>query len=115
MARANVFGDTVQARLTPSSPFGIQELWRIFKVFNKPKVDKAKVMVKDRDGVDNARGVMPGGNGRQDQNSEPGSLPAEETATVLDNSKDIKQDKDAKRAILQTVGAIADLHERIKK
>ncbi|KIM85186.1 hypothetical protein PILCRDRAFT_5540 [Piloderma croceum F 1598] len=118
VARANVFGDAVRARLTPSSPFGIQELWRIFKVFNKPKVDKAKNVMKDkgknREGVDNARGVMPDGNGGQNPNSELGGLPAEETATVLDNSKDIKRDKDAKRAILQTVGDIADLHERIK-
>jgi len=119
VARANVFGDAVQARLTPSSPFGIQELWRIFKVFNKPKVDRAKNVVKDkgkdREGVDNTTRVMPDGIGGQDQNSESGALPAEETATVLDDSKDIKRDKDAKHVILQTVGDIADLHERIKK
>jgi hypothetical protein len=119
VARANVFGDAVQARLTPSSPFGIQELWRIFKVFNKPKVDRAKNVVKDkgkdREGVDNATRVMPDGIEGQDQNSESGGLPAKETATVLDDSKDIKRDKDAKRVILQTVGDIADLHERIKK
>lgn len=118
MARADIFGDAVQARLIPSSPFGIQELWRIFKVFNKPMVDKAKNVVKDEGkdwvGVDNAT-VMPDGNGRQHRNSEPGDLPAEETATVLDDSKDIKRDKDAKRTILQAVGDIADLHERIKK
>ena len=99
IARANVFGDTVQARLTPSSPFGLQELWRIFKVFNKPKVDKG---MKTDESVEGK------------QKSEPVGQ-ASETTTVLDDSKDTKQDKDIRRAILQTLSDIADLHERIKK
>jgi hypothetical protein len=120
VARANVFGDTVQARLTPSSPFGLQELWRIFKVFNKPKVDKANKVVNDEGkakldmGKDRNRGIKTNENVEGKETSEPVGQ-VSETTTVLDDSKDTKQDKDIRRAILQTLGGIADLHERIKK
>jgi GRAM domain-containing protein 4 len=117
VASANFLGDAVQARLTPSSPFGLRELWRIFKVFHKPKVDKAKNVVKgqgkkanDNEDMNKVKEVAEGKG-----SSEPVTQAPEETVTVLDDSNDTKQDKDVKRAILQTLSDIVDLHERIKK
>lgn len=113
VARADVFGDTVQARLTPSSPFGLQELWRIFKVFNKSKEDKGKKLVRDKGkGKTQDRVVVPDEN--MEGNKPPGQGP-EEATTVLDDSEETNQDKDTKRAILETLNNIADLHERIRK
>jgi hypothetical protein len=119
VARANVFGDAVQARLTPSSPFGLQELWRIFKVFNKPKVDKVKKVVKDKgkdmEAKNKDKAMKPDENVEGEVKSDPVGQAPQEAATVLDDSKDTNQEKDTKRAILETLNSIADLHERIKK
>ena len=115
VARANVFGDAVQARLTPSSPFGLQELWRIFKVFNKPKAQKVKKVVKDKGKDKEDKGLKPNGNVERDGKSEPVGQATREAATVLDDSTDANQDTDVKRIILQALGNTADLHERIKK
>jgi hypothetical protein len=118
VARANIFGEAVQARLTPSSPFGLRELWRIFKVFNKPKVDKAKVaehMGKGKATQDSNKSSKLDENVERNKNRKPvGSAPAE-IGIVLDDSEDGQQDKDVKRAFLQILGNIADFHERIKK
>lgn len=110
VARASVFGDEVQARLMPSSPFGLTELWRIFKVFNKPKVDKAKDVIKESS---NAKGK-----GKYKDSTSPektDSQPTREAPTVLDGSEESSLDTDSKRAILQSMAEIADLHERVKK
>ncbi|KZP31369.1 hypothetical protein FIBSPDRAFT_49641 [Athelia psychrophila] len=109
VARASVFGDEVQARLMPSSPFGLTELWRIFKVFNKPKVDKAKDVIKESS---NAKGK-----GKYKDSTSPektDSQPTREAPTVLDGSEESSLDTDSKRAILQSMAEIADLHERVK-
>lgn len=103
VVRANAFGDQVQARLVPSSSFGLTELWRIFKVFNKPKVDKAKCVIKEGKGKKEA----------DDKNGD--SQPPIEAATVLDDSEGSGHDRDTKRALLQILAGIADLHERVKK
>lgn len=109
--RAKVFGDAVQARLTPSSPFGIMEIWRIFKVFNKPKVNKAKRAMANK-GKGKEKNMAPGPS-EQDDGKDPEPEPGE-AATVLDDAGG-KQDKDGKRAVLKILGDIADLHERVKK
>jgi hypothetical protein len=114
IGRSNAFGRTVQAHLTPSSPFGLQELWRIFKIFNKPKVDKAKNIINDK--VKVQEGIQSDNNLEGERiNGSVDQTPGE-AVTVLDGSDDAaKQDGDAKRAILQMLSDIADLHERIKK
>jgi hypothetical protein len=79
-------------------------------------MDKAKNVVKDKGkGQQGVDFVKPDMNGEQQGIGEPVDQASEEAATVVDGSKDAKQDKDAKRAILRTLGDIADLHERIKK
>jgi hypothetical protein len=108
VARANVFGDAIQARLTPSSPFGLTELWRLFKVFNKPKVDRAKGAGKDegksRNETSNPESSEIGKGDPIDQ--------AGETPTVLDDYRDSRENS-SKRVILQILGDVADLHERV--
>ncbi|KAJ7630925.1 hypothetical protein FB45DRAFT_747715 [Roridomyces roridus] len=77
--RADEFGREMSTRFSPSSPFGLTELWRLFKVFNKGKVTK------------------------------------EDSSTVLDSAEpQNSQESDFKRAILQALSEVADLHERVK-
>jgi len=79
-------------------------LWRLFKVFNKPKKAKAENFTDEKL------------SGRPSQALPPDRDPDEETATVFDSeaSKDSCQENDVKRKVLQTLAEIADLHERVK-
>ncbi|KAJ7786296.1 hypothetical protein B0H16DRAFT_1489978 [Mycena metata] len=105
--RANEFGEEISTRFSASSALGVKELWRIFKVFNKPKKAKVKKVAKDK-----KRNPAPPQEPLLD--SDLGSEP--EMSTVLDSeeTKDISAESDFKRAIVQTFAEVADLHERVK-
>ncbi|KAJ7169911.1 hypothetical protein C8R46DRAFT_1090503 [Mycena filopes] len=102
--RANEFGQDISTRFSASSSLGLKEMWRIFKVFNKPKAAKVKKLAKDK------TRSAPQDPLSDDLGSEP------EMATVLDSdgTKDISNENDFKRALVQTLAEIADLHERVK-
>lgn len=109
IVRAEEFGEEIQARLTASSAFGMKEMWRLFRVFNKSNKNKAKRVakqkVKPKSAVNSA-----------DEHEEPspeGLKP--EAATVLDDPKESKDEQDVKRSILNALSEVADLHERVKK
>lgn len=80
-------------------------------MFNKPKVAKAKNAVKEKGKEKNKGSAKPDGN----EQTKPALQESEDTATVLDDTKETKQETDGKRAILQIFTDIADVHERIKK
>ncbi|KAJ7293566.1 hypothetical protein C8J57DRAFT_1269369 [Mycena rebaudengoi] len=98
--RAKEFGQDISARLSASSTFGMKELWRLFRVLNKPQKAKSRNISADK-----ARDVE--GEQRDDKR---------ELNTVLDSEdpQETPQEKDFKRAFLNTLNEIADLHERIK-
>lgn len=104
--RANEFGDQISARLSASS-FGVKEMWRIFKVFNKTTKAKAKSSAKEKA---REKGFSP----PLDEN-DASILSESEGATVLDDTEDSQDAKDFKRVGLHILSELADLHERIKK
>nr|GAT44180.1 predicted protein [Mycena chlorophos] len=93
--RSNEFGRELTARFSATSSLGIRELWRLFRVFNKPKKTKAKKLA---------------GAGSQE------SLLSQEATTVFDSDKvaDTSEENDVKRLVLKVMAEIADLHERVK-
>ncbi|KAJ7634293.1 hypothetical protein DFH06DRAFT_1437038 [Mycena polygramma] len=101
--RAAEFGEQLSTRFLASSSFGAKELWRLFKVFNKSKKTKIQKAAssKTRDPVPLVDEQDP------DQ---------EEISTVLDSDErtETAQENDVKRALLQMLSEIADLHERVK-
>lgn len=92
----------------PSSPFGLTEIWRIFKVFNKPKVDKAK---ETRDALKDTS--SPKGKGKSKEPSSQNTTT--QASTVLDGPDESSKDGDIKSSILQAMADMADIHERVKK
>ncbi|KAF7320350.1 RAD21/Rec8 N-terminal domain protein [Mycena kentingensis (nom. inval.)] len=90
--RSNEFGRELTARFSATSSSGIRELWRIFRVFNKPKQSKI-------------RGA-----------SQESLVPEQEAATALDSEKaaEAAQENDVKRLLLKVLADLADLHERVK-
>lgn len=116
MARAKIFGEAVQARLTPSSPFGLTEIWRIFRVISKTKVDKTKSMVKEGKKKSKGSGKPNDFNsGKLDGETKTRPVGSGVTDTDQDDLHEGKQEADGKRVVLQTIADIADVHERIKK
>ncbi|KAK7064240.1 RNA cytidine acetyltransferase [Favolaschia claudopus] len=103
--RAIEFGEELSTRFSASSNFGVKELWRIFRVFNKPKKTKVKKLARNKTSAQSAREPS-----ADEQHSE------HEVSTVLDSEDTAqeKQENDGKRAVLQAFSEIADLHERIK-
>lgn len=109
ISRANEFGDQISARLSASS-FGVKEMWRLFKVFNKTTKNKVKHSAKEKvkeKGHAHSRSL--GDLQKEDVVSEP------EDATVLDDTHDTQEVRDMKRSGLHVLNELADLHERIKK
>ncbi|KAF7347844.1 RNA cytidine acetyltransferase [Mycena venus] len=100
--RAAEFGQELSTRFSASSTLGVKELWRIFKVFNKPKKAKVKKLAKDKT--------------RAHPQDGPQSDAEHEIGTVLDSEDpaESSQENDTKRAVLQAFAEIADLHERVK-
>ncbi|KAJ7900332.1 hypothetical protein B0H14DRAFT_2673254 [Mycena olivaceomarginata] len=103
--RAAEFGQELSTRFSASSVFGVKEVWRIFKVFNKPKKAKVKKLARDK-----TRARPSQDPASDDQVSE------QEISTVLDSEEPAEksQENDVKRAVLQALAEIADLHERVK-
>lgn len=104
--RAAEFGQELSTRFSASSVFGVKEVWRIFKVFNKPKKAKVKKLARDKT--------------RARPSQDPASddqVSDQEISTVLDSEEPAEksQENDVKRAVLQALAEIADLHERVKK
>ncbi|KAJ6575102.1 hypothetical protein B0H19DRAFT_1127173 [Mycena capillaripes] len=101
--RAAEFGEELSTRFSASSSFGV-ELWRLFKVFNKSKKAKVKKLASDK-----TRNRVP-----PDPPSDVDS--EQEISTVLDSAEptETSQENDVKRAVLQSLAEIADLHERVK-
>jgi len=94
--RANEFGEDIQDRLSSSSVLDIKEMWRVLALFNKAKKKvRAKILQKDKSSLKSDDEI--------------------DDTTVLDDTKESSEEKDVKRAILQAINEIADLHERIKK
>jgi hypothetical protein len=85
----------------------VKEIWRLFRVFNKSKKEKVRKLASDKTTRDRA----PQNPLLDDQD------PDKEISTVLDSEESTKlsQENDVKRAILQSLADIADLHERVKK
>lgn len=81
----------------------MKELWRLFKVFNKSKKTKVKKVAKEK------ANPVPHESTSDDHE--------QDTSTVLDSEdpKEISQENDTKRVVLQSFAEIADLHERVKK
>jgi hypothetical protein len=92
--RANEFGEDVESRLSSSSAFDIKEIWRVMSLFKKAKKARARMHPQ----------------GKRKVNEEDIDDP-----TVLDDTKENKEEQDVKRAMLHAINGIADLHERIKK
>jgi hypothetical protein len=111
VSRATEFGEEVSARLSASSSFGLKEIWRLFKVFNKTKKIQVKHFAKEKAGD---KGFMkPEG---KDGKTDGGILEEQEKdATVLDDTKNSREERDIKRRALHALSEIGDLHERIKK
>jgi hypothetical protein len=105
--RANEFGQELSTRISASSSLGVKEIWRLFRVFNKSKKEKVRKLASDKTTRDRA----PQNPLLDDQD------PDKEISTVLDSEESTKlsQENDVKRAILQSLADIADLHERVKK
>lgn len=88
-------------------------------MFNKPKVDKAKSMVKEK-GKNKSKDKGKSKDSDsikldEETKSKPVGPGRGDTGTVLDDPHESKQEVDGKRAMLQTIGDIADIHERVKK
>ncbi|KII94384.1 hypothetical protein PLICRDRAFT_172032 [Plicaturopsis crispa FD-325 SS-3] len=109
--RANDFGEKMQARLSASSAFGVREMWRIFRVFNKPKKTKAKNKAKNKA---KDKGIIPDDGERKDTDGDTAGLDDVDSTTVLDDPNDITEEKDIKREILHAISEVTDLHERVK-
>jgi hypothetical protein len=106
MTRAAEFGEEVTSRLSASSSFGLKEVWRLFKVFNKTKKSKAKHFAKVEV---KAKGIFK-------PDIDGGTFEDEkQDATVLDDTKISREETDFKRMGLHILSEIGDLHERIKK
>ncbi|KAJ7244787.1 hypothetical protein B0H12DRAFT_1128811 [Mycena haematopus] len=103
--RAAEFGQELSTRFSASSVLGVKELWRIFRVFNKPKTAKVKKLARDK-----TRAHPPRDPPSDDQVSE------QEINTVLDSEDPVEnaQENDVKRTVLQALAEISDLHERVK-
>ncbi|KAF7306916.1 hypothetical protein MIND_00484100 [Mycena indigotica] len=84
--RSSEFGREFAARFSATSSFGAREIWRLFRVFNKPKAKTAHTSID------------------------------EPPATVLDSEslEETDRENDMKQACLKTMADIADLHERVK-
>ncbi|TFK41171.1 hypothetical protein BDQ12DRAFT_679017 [Crucibulum laeve] len=102
--RANEFGEQVSARLDTTSTFGMKEMWRLFKLFNKSKKNKVKAFAKDT-GRDQATEGL-------ETDEDDGAL--HEDTTVLENASDGKEATDLKRVALHSMNEVADLHERVR-
>ncbi|KAJ7783774.1 hypothetical protein DFH07DRAFT_873983 [Mycena maculata] len=103
--RANEFGQEMTTRFSASSSFGMKELWRLFKVFNKSKKTKVKKLAKEK-----TNQVAPKESTVDDHD------PEQDMSTVLDSEdpKENSRESDLKRAGVQNLAEIADLHERVK-
>lgn len=81
-------------------------------MFNKPKVDRAKGAVKD-EGKGKNKILNPKSSENKVGKGDPTGQ-ARETPTVLDDYGGSKENGN-KRVILQILGDVADLHERVTK
>lgn len=98
--RANELGEEVSIRLSTTS-FGLKEMWRISRIIIKTKPAKVKKNKTPKVPIPDAPSDSP-----DTHVDEP---------TVLDDTKESQQETDLKRAGLQALNEIADLHERVKK
>jgi len=88
------------------------EIWRLFRVFSKPKKEKVKQM--QTKAKDKAKGDT-GASQKNIDSKQSANDPLIDDATVLDDAKDDEREKDVKRTLLIVLSEIADLHERVKK
>lgn len=47
--KATEFGEELQAKLTSTTSFGLFDVWKTFRVYNKSRVQKAKEKMKQSD------------------------------------------------------------------
>ncbi|KAH7930950.1 hypothetical protein BV22DRAFT_999354 [Leucogyrophana mollusca] len=106
VAQAKEFGEEVQERLSASS-LGVQELWRLFKVYKTSTKNKAKSLAKSK-AVE--KGVVSPTASAVDITQGAG----QEETTVLDEVGVSKEEQDIKRDLLHILNELADLHERVK-
>ncbi|EJD04135.1 uncharacterized protein FOMMEDRAFT_167388 [Fomitiporia mediterranea MF3/22] len=131
-AEAEALGEQIQARLGTASPSGFLEAWRIYRIFSKPKKvkqnrtgaspnekDKKKSTEKQQE---RQKGKANAGEKDQDHAAESVANPARDTtreqddgSTVLDNPNENQEEENGfKRALLNSISDLADMHERIK-
>ncbi|KAK0233102.1 hypothetical protein IW262DRAFT_1260036 [Armillaria fumosa] len=106
--RANKLGDAVSSRLSASSSFGVRDMWRLFRIVNKPLNKPWKSKAKK----------FAAQHGSQ---SPPESIDYSATIdaindepTVLDDEMESQEERDIKRLGLHILNAVADFHERMK-
>lgn len=108
--RANKLGDAVSSRLSASSSFGVRDMWRLFRIVNKPLSKPRKSKAKKASAAQHG------------SQSPPESIDYSATIdainvepTVLDDETESQEERDIKRLGLHILNAVADFHERMKK
>ncbi|KAG7450529.1 uncharacterized protein BT62DRAFT_1001342 [Guyanagaster necrorhizus] len=100
--RASKLGDAISTRLSTSPSFGVKDMWRLFRIVNKPRKAKTKKASAEP--------------GYQDA---PESIDCNATikdeTTVLDDETETQEERDIKHLGLHVLNAVADFHERMKK
>ncbi|KAK0465038.1 uncharacterized protein EV420DRAFT_935547 [Desarmillaria tabescens] len=104
--RANKLGDAVSSRLSASSSFGVKDMWRLYRIVNKPWKPKAKKASAEQPGCQILPESIDYGATINTINDEP---------TILGDETESEEERDIKRLGLHILNAVADFHERMKK
>ena len=108
--RANKLGDAVSSRLSASSSFGVRDMWRLFRIVNKPLNKPWKSKAKK------ASAAQQGSQGPPESIDYSATIDViNDEPTVLDDETESQEERDIKRLGLHILNAVADFHERMKK
>ena len=99
--KASEFGEELQARLTGTTPFGLFDVWKTLRVYNKNRVRKAKEKLKQSD---DTASVM---------SAEAAVTDIESTSA--DDSAEKSQEYDVRSLGLEVLCELVDGLERLKK
>ncbi|PBL01129.1 hypothetical protein ARMGADRAFT_1073433 [Armillaria gallica] len=107
--RANKLGDAVSSRLSASSSFGVRDMWRLFRIVNKPLSKPRKSKAKK------ASAAQHGSQSPPESIDYSATIDAiNDEPTVLDDETESQEERDIKRLGLHILNAVADFHERMK-
>ena len=99
--KASEFGEELQARLTATTPFGLFDVWKTLRVYNKNKVRKAKEKMKPSDDTASVMSVE--------------TAITDNDTIHVDDSAEKSQEHDVKALGLQALCELVDGLERLKK